>query len=350
MSTNHHFSIIKDNQLFDLSHGFLPAQDPILQLNHDFLDWEDIALSLPKLITNTDLRELINGLEPFPVSSIATPQELERAMLILSYLGHAYVWCDPKNPAQKLPAQLALAWYDVATKLNRPPVLSYASYALYNWCRLDTNKPIELGNIVLLQNFLGGADEEWFILIHIDIEYKAIPLLASLLPLTDALKNDNLDLAQQYFSTIITALEKICATMERMPEHCDPYIYFNRVRPYIHGWKDSAALTEGLIYTGVAEYSDKPVKFKGETGTQSSILPCIDALLGIEHEKNILQQHLEEMQQYMPAEHRQFLQYLQKHCNIRDFVQNHPDLIAKYNECVQLVFHFRSIHLNYAKQ
>ena len=32
---------------------------------------------------------------------------------------------------------------------------------------------------------------------------------------------------------------------------CDPYIYFNRVRPYIHGWKNNPALPQGLIYTGV---------------------------------------------------------------------------------------------------
>ena len=33
-----------------------------------------------------------------------------------------------------------------------------------------------------------------------------------------------------------------------MPERCDPYIYFHRVRPYIHGWKDNPALGAGLIY------------------------------------------------------------------------------------------------------
>ena len=33
----------------------------------------------------------------------------------------------------------------------------------------------------------------------------------------------------------------------RMPERCDPYIYFERVRPYIHGWKDNPALPEGSM-------------------------------------------------------------------------------------------------------
>jgi indoleamine 2,3-dioxygenase len=47
-------------------------------------------------------------------------------------------------------------WYELSEQLGRPPVLSYASYALDNWRRLDPNAPIELGNIVLLQTFWQG--------------------------------------------------------------------------------------------------------------------------------------------------------------------------------------------------
>ena len=40
----------------------------------------------------------------------------------------------------------------------------------------------------------------------------------------------------------------------RMPERCDPYIYFNRVRPYIHGWANHPALPAGMLYEGIDEY------------------------------------------------------------------------------------------------
>ena len=36
----------------------------------------------------------------------------------------------------------------------------------------------------------------------------------------------------------------INAIFDRMPERCDPYVYFERVRPYIHGWRDNPALPE----------------------------------------------------------------------------------------------------------
>ena len=37
-----------------------------------------------------------------------------------------------------------------------------------------------LENIVIVQNFLGGVDEDWFIMIHVAIEYEAKEILSSL--------------------------------------------------------------------------------------------------------------------------------------------------------------------------
>jgi indoleamine 2,3-dioxygenase len=78
----------------------------------------------------------------------------------------------------------------VSQRLGRPPVLSYASYALDNWRRLDDSRPIELGNICLLQNFFGGQDEEWFVLIHVAIEAQAGPGLAAILAAQKAVAAD----------------------------------------------------------------------------------------------------------------------------------------------------------------
>ena len=49
-------------------------------------------------------------------------------------------------------------------------------------CRLNDSQPIQLGNIVCLNNFLGGLDEEWFRLVHVEIEAKAAPALGSIQP------------------------------------------------------------------------------------------------------------------------------------------------------------------------
>ncbi len=135
---------------------------------------------------------------------------------------------------------------------------------------------------------------------------------------------------------IISTLRAMQATLSRMGEKCDPYIYYHRqankqvlqwllavvrcnelirllpvppfrVRLPMSGWRSNPALpkviksshssllsssyplrsiflrTQGLIYEGV---SDEPVQLYGETGAQSSIVPSLDAALGIRHEEN----------------------------------------------------------------
>lgn len=338
-------------QAIELTRGFLPKNDPLDNLPSECTAWEQIASQLPKLLISNQLRTLIEQLPKFPLSALKNEEQIERAMLILSYLGHAYVWGEKTVP-EKLPKILAQPWYQVAQLLSRPPVLSYASYALNNWRRLNKSGPVETGNIALLQNFLGGADEEWFILIHVDIEAKAASALQACLQAIEATEKNDQNKLLSALQTVVNALEKICLTLERMPEHCDPYIYYHRVRPYIHGWKNNPAFPEGLVYEGVADYQNKPQQFRGETGAQSSIIPTMDGLLGITHKADTLGIYLQEMRDYMPVAHRAFINQIETSSKVREMVKQHrlnfPKLCDVYNHCVQLVERFRQIHLAYA--
>lgn len=338
-------------QPFDLSHGFLPVADPLTELPPIFSIWENVARDLPKLLVSQHTRTIIEQLPAFPIDALKTGAELERAMMLLSYLGHAYVWSDTA-PLTVLPAAIAVPWFHIATQLGRPPILSYASYALYNWRRIDPQGPIALGNIALLQNFLGGIDEEWFVLIHIDIEQRAMAAMQAILAAQLAVTANNSVALIEQLHIMVSSLTQIVATLKRMPEHCDPYIYYNRVRPYIHGWKDNPALPDGLIYQGVTEYAEQPVKFKGETGAQSTIIPAMDAVLGVGHAESVLSAHLREMRIYMPSSHRAFLESIEQGPWMRGYVMQyhaqHPQMRALYNQCLELIHEFRATHLHYA--
>ena len=267
-------------------------------------------------------------------------------MLLLSYFGHAYVWGE-QRPATALPAPVAVPWVRVAAALGRPPVLSYASYALDNWKRLTPAGPIALGNIAVLQNFLGGIDEEWFILVHIEIEARAA---AALRAASDALGADDVTSLTAALRRLDGALRAILRTLSRMPEHCDPYIYFHRVRPYIHGWRDHPALAEGVVYEGVNEFAGAPQRFRGETGAQSSIMPVIDATLGITHSEDSLVAYLREMREYMPPRHRDLIAYIERSSHVRDTVERSGSsaAVAAYNGCIERIAAFRGTHLEYA--
>ena len=330
--------------------GFLPVDDPLARLPAAFDAWEQLAGDLPKLMATTRVRTFLEYAPAFDAAALKTPAELERAMLVLSYLGHAYVWGEPRS-AYRLPESLARPWHEVATRLGRPPVLSYASYALHNWKRIDPDGPLALGNIVLLQNFLGGIDEEWFILVHVDIEARAGTALGAILGAQQAVQQARLDELERALGEIAGALEGMYASLARMPERCDPYIYYQRVRPYIHGWKNNPALPDGLIYEGVDAYSGRPQKFAGETGAQSSIVPSLDAALGIAHKDDPLRPYLLEMRNYMPPPHRAFIAAAERGPSIREFVQKHrahEGLREAYNACVTWVERFRSMHMEYA--
>src|SRR5215475_8823869 len=93
----------------ELSHerGFLPFEDPLSRLPKAFDAWESVASSLPKLFVSDRLRCALESLPPFPLDAISSERERERAMVLLSYIGHAYVWGGPR-PARVLPACLAV--------------------------------------------------------------------------------------------------------------------------------------------------------------------------------------------------------------------------------------------------
>jgi indoleamine 2,3-dioxygenase len=329
--------------------GFLPSQDPLQRLPPVFDHWENFARSLPKQFASDHIRRSIRDLPPFPLADLRDDRERERAMVLLSYLGHAYVWGGHK-PAHVLPSVLAVPWYVVAARLGRPPVLSYSSYSLHNYYRFDPAREIECGNIGLVQNFLGGIDEEWFILIHVDIERKAAPALASLHPCLDAAEARNAELLETHLHELHASLAAIYATLARMPEWCDPYIYYHRVRPYIHGWKNHPDLPGGLVYEGVDAYRGQPQQFRGETGAQSAIVPSLDAALGVGHQEDMLRVYLMEMRTYMPPEHRDFIESLEARGSMRGFVQqsNRAGLTDIYSACVEELERFRSLHLEYA--
>lgn len=328
--------------------GFLPVSDPLRRLRGPYEVWEEVATELPKLLVAGRTRGVIERMPLIDAGELEPGPELRRGMLLLSFLGHAYVWENASAAARVLPASVAVPWHGVAQRLCRPPVLSYASYALDNWRRFDADGPITLGNIALLQNFLGGADEEWFITVHVDIEARAQPALEALVRAQAAAATSDLAVLARELEVIAQALEGIVATLARMPEFCDPSAYYLRVRPYIHGWKNHPALPEGLVYAGVEAYAGQPQRFRGETGSQSSIVPALDALLGIAHYPDPLREYLMEMREYMPPEHRAFIAAVEQGPAVRELALGHAELRAPYDACVEQIRRFRALHLQYA--
>lgn len=293
-----------------------------------------------KQIPELDVSELL---------SKGTDAQIRKAMVIYSFLVQSWVWGE-KTPDAHLPRNLAVPFCQIAKKLGQFPLLPYSGYVLDNWARIDKNGPIKLENIRMLQNFANGIDENWFVMVHVEIECEAGKALAAIPGILDAIEKDDQAAVTQGLKTILSAWLNMNPSMDRMIDYCDPYIYFNRVRPYIHGWANNPGLPEGVFYEGVAEFNGKGQAFRGQTGSQSSIVPTMDALLNIAHKDDPLRQFLNELHAYRPVKHRQFIEAVAQHSTLRDFVlkSGNAEMVELYNNIVQQISKFRSKHLEYA--
>jgi indoleamine 2,3-dioxygenase len=306
---------------------------------------------LSDLITSGRVRHWLSQLPQLDLAAFARDADdphVRAAMVRYSFLVQAYVWGENEPPAA-LPANLAVPMVAVADRLGQAPLLPYSAYVLDNWARIDKSGPIDLSNIRMCQNFLKGADENWFVLVHVAIEAqagRALQIATELVAASDAGDGARVERLLVKMNTVWDAINAI---FDRMPERCDPYIYFHRVRPYIHGWKNNPALGEGLVYEGVAKFAGKPQAFRGQTGSQSSIVPAMDALFNVSHENDPLREFLLELHQYRPVPHRRFIEDLGEASHLRVFVTGADSATKEaFNACVTQVARFRTRHLEYA--
>ena len=334
-------------------HTFLPKKPPINSYNTrskslDLL--QNIAAQLPKLLLTNQVQSKINKLKKNDLSvdiliKNKKAKEINLAMAHLSFIAHAYIW-GGKSPQRILPEVISKPWVKLSKYLGRPPILSYASYCLDNWYKINKDEPISLDNVALINNFLGGVDEDWFVTIHVCIEDAASDAIDSACELSFLNEKNKTKDFSKHLSRIRDSLKKVNYIFAKMPEKCDPYIYYHRVRPYIFGTKNNPDLKQGLIYEN--QFNNKPQFYRGETGAQSSIIPLLDGALGITHTNDNLRHYLNEMRDYMPPKHRKLIEDVEQRSQVKNLITKSKKLIKEYNQCLDEIHKFRSQHLEYA--
>ncbi|MBA3942354.1 MAG: indoleamine 2,3-dioxygenase [Sphingopyxis sp.] len=333
--------------------GFLSSFElPEIALPDEWAPVLHAAEDLSALITSGRIRHFLDQLPDPGVAAWAkgaSDAELRAAMVRYSFLVQAYVWGEAEAPVS-LPANLAVPMVALADALGQAPLLPYSAYVLDNWARLDEAGGITLDNIAMIQNFLGGADENWFVLVHVAIEATAGRALELACELVDCAAANDVAGATARLEEMSEVWGRINAIFDRMPERCDPYIYYQRVRPYIHGWANNPALPGGLVYDGVEKFGGIGQAFRGQTGSQSSIVPSMDALFGVVHSNDPLRAFLDELHQYRPVPHRKFIDDLRAQSTLRAFATASGDAALKdaFNANLTHVANFRTRHLEYA--
>src|SRR5262249_13794968 len=140
-------------------------------------------------------------------------------------------------------------------------------------------------------------DEHWFILVHVEIESIAAEVLTAIDDAGRSAKTGDRSGVNGALQKIGQSVWRQVGVLRRIPEKMDPALYYKTFRPYIRFFED-------VVYGGVGE---KPMDFRGETGAQSSIMPTLVAFMKTPHRQSLLTDHLADMQNFMPAEHRRLI-------------------------------------------
>ena len=381
--------------------GFLPSRSPRSRPDDKRLQvLTDLAELLPSAAAVGSFRtSVLNRSDQLFDASRAVKETTSEDELECAFSLYAYCACALAKEGGIIPRCLARGFVTTAERLGRRPMLDYAGCVLYNWELVDPKGPISPENVRMLRRFTGLVDEEWFFKTHLIIEAAASDavvavkngyhLLQKLDDYSDddddnntegetspsssssstASSDDDPDSSNSFATTtreLVSVLRRLeecfgnvvreCLPLmfEHVGEHgalCDYYFFYHRLRPFV--------VSRDLIFEG--EYDDKPVSLPGPSGAMSSLLPALDAFLGVANSNDTLKNLLATFSDSMPRAHREFLDQLSRGDNLRDLVmkirgpakRSHDvteALAAQFDRCVDLVLDFRWRHLNMVRK
>ncbi|EFX04004.1 indoleamine-dioxygenase subfamily [Grosmannia clavigera kw1407] len=359
-------------------HGFLPDDLPLARLPDPYYNkWEAVVANLQALILSRRLRGVVDRLPVLSTDGLEHVAEWRRAYCILCFMAHGYVWGGDR-PSDRLPPPLAVPLLAVSTRLEVPPVATFAAVCLWNFKPLFVDEGVDrLENLATLNTLTGSLDESWFYLVSVAIEARGGPMIAIMLAAMATVRRGEQQEPDSEADTAATVTACLCAFAERLDdltgllqrlhEQCDPTVFYHRIRPFLAGSKNmaDAGLPHGLIYddgTGHETYR----QYSGGSNAQSSLIQFFDIVLGIEHrptgdkgDKNDKAGTLSaseppphnfimEMRQYMPGPHARFLRDVAAVANIRPYVLARPHdrpLAIAYDACLSMLRALRDRHI-----
>ncbi len=283
----------------------------------------------------------------FSDRTLMSEKEWWRAYVLLTIISQAYIWAEGEEGlTEKVPKVLAVPWMTVAEHVGLPPVVTYAAVVLHNWRLRGRHQSRSMGNtnnLAAIHTFTGTEDESWFYMVSISVELAAVPGIKAVVgAFSDMATHDDQKLTEK-FGIITGALEQMKLAMNRMYDHCNPEVFYVKIRPFEAGTKGLDAFPNGLVYEGV---SSTPKEFSGASAAQSSAIPTIDIFLGANHTGEDAK-FLAEMRDHMPPKHRRFLEELGKQPAVREYTKQsqNRELIQAYNKAVEAFETFRSEHV-----
>lgn len=342
---------VLDHYGISAERGFLPERDPLPAFDTtgyapEFGDalraFDRLGGELPERLAEGTIRPAVESLPTIESAAIAslTDREAIRLCSLSGFFASAYVHEIGADPVDRLPESVAVPLVETSERFGRKPILSYDLLCLHNWQRREPGAALaDPTNLDALLQFTTHDDERWFVAIHVAIEARAGEALRACARAQAAVREDDPDRLYEALRTIADSIDAQTEIMRRMTERNDPEVFAHEYRPYYEGFED-------LVYEGVDGFDGEARTYRGGSGAQSSVLPSIDAALGIDHATTELIEKLTDMRSYMPESHRDVIDAFDRGPAVGEYVdqRDREELREAYNDCTDALATFRRVH------
>lgn len=356
--------------------GFLPRQEPIVELPKEFAPLESLLQRMPiktlsgepGLLANftfgdtllKELPDLTPEVEKYS-HDLVVMNALYRDY---AFLASAYLFepCHERHVRgeeyglgrQSLPRCIALPIVKVAEIAGFKPFMEYAgSYALFNYRLEDPSKGLEYDNLRLIRAFEHGLDpsssEAGFVLVHIAMVKESGALVEGASEMLESCSAQDRERFNDGLRTLVGGLRNVNGVMNTMWNRSKPQGYTN-FRTFIFGITSQSMFPNGVIYEGVSE---EPMSFRGESGANDSMIPMCDNLLQVQMPETPLTDILKDFRQYRPGNHREFLEAVRdcaQQAGVREFAKGDSISAALYLQALDQVRDFRWRHWCFTRE
>ena len=300
--------------------GFVPRQDPRLQLDSRFAVWDQVAAELPSLYRSVAVRRTLEGLPVLDATPAHLPDgDVLRATALLAILAHAYWYCQP-TPASDLPAAIRKPWSQLRARLGRQQeVVSYIDLVVYNWKRRVSTGPLTVENLQLLLPTIGNQEEQVFYLAQLEILASCAPIIRAALDAQDAVVFDDPE-------GLELALLQIARSMAQVVHTSLPKINPN---PHSSTYVDAVTWAKTVAPFAVPIHKGD----LGPSGTSSPIFNTLDIFFGRKDHKSFLGREIKLLRATYPPVWRAFLFALSR-ISVQDYVNlvDRPSLRDAFGE------------------
>lgn len=336
------------------TNGFLPQKDPLEVLPEKYSKLQLILNNLHELIK--DKNELELAIATFPDYMDEIKSEVDIYVIQALFRGYAFVasayLLQPAHLDQKdgiygvarqiLPQNVAQPFEYVAEKLQIFPYMEYHyAYSLGNYVKIDKDKDYSYDNLKMACSFSGGADENGFIMLHVDIVSKTAQLIQGIRTFLEGNQLDGLQL-------VLNASKEINQRRQQM-WNASNYKNYNNFRAFIMGIKGNEKIFgNGVLYEGC---TNKELRtYRGQTGAQDDTIPTLDIFTGVVnyYPDNDLTSYLLNLRQYRPIVMQTFFKDLEQ-CTI-----NYLTLPLECKKVLYLIlteiYNFRNGHWQFVQK